>query len=85
MKCQTCKFNHICDGRIVKLVGEHCKRYKSVEQTNEEWLKSCTTEQLAELLYKFYCDGRNDELQRYVSINEKSFVEWLKECHNAKQ
>ena len=49
--------------------------------TEQEYLQTCSIEQLAEVLYKFYCDGRNDELQRYVSVNKKSFIEWLKQPH----
>jgi len=50
-------------------------------QTNEEWFCGLSTEEKAEVLYKFYCDGRNDELQVYVSINANSFKEWLKQPH----
>ncbi len=49
--------------------------------TEYEYLQTCSMEQLAEVLYRFYCDGRTDELQRYVSINKKSFIEWLKQPH----
>ena len=56
-----------------------------VEQTNEEWFDTLSTEEKAEVLYKFYCDGRNDELQVYVSINANSFKEWLKQPHHEKE
>lgn len=53
--------------------------------TEQEYLQTCSIEQLAEVLYRFYCDGRNDALQRYVSINKNSFVEWLKQPHRVKE
>ena len=48
-KCPKCKFYNICKGRINETV-ENCVRFKSTEQTNEEWLRSCTTEQLVSFL-----------------------------------
>ena len=39
MKCSSCKFNYICGGRIDESVGGYCKRYKSIEKTNEEYLR----------------------------------------------
>ena len=50
-------------------------------QTEQEYLQTCSIEELAEVLYRFYRDGRNDELQKYVSVNKKSFIEWLKQPH----
>ena len=35
--CPKCKFYRICGGRLNETV-ENCARFKSVEQTNEEWL-----------------------------------------------
>ena len=84
----SCKLSDKCDNVFacnvlrpeVELLG--CNFYKPKKpMNNEEWLRSMNTEQLAEVLYRFYRDGRNDELQRYVSINKKSFIEWLKQPH----
>lgn len=55
MKCPRCKFYNICKGRLNETV-ENCVRFKSVEQTNEEYLRSLNTEQLAEWI----ADKTND-------------------------
>ena len=85
MKCQTCKFNHICSGRIDESVGEHCKRYKSIVQTNEEWFCSLPTEKKAKLLRKnfdcFYCPIERKNCHGLIENCEKTIMEWLKEVH----
>ena len=80
IKCDDCKFVEGC----VDYGWDGCRKFTpkpSKEQTNEEWFDTLSTEEKAEVLYKFYCDGRNDELQVYVSINANSFKEWLKQPH----
>ena len=49
LKCKTCKFYHICQGRLNETVSE-CARYKSAEQTNEEWFCQLSTEKKAEVI-----------------------------------
>ena len=77
MKCPRCKFYNICKGRLNETV-ENCVRFKSVELTNEEYLRSCTTEQLAEALA--WIEDRG-ELPTVRKENVKAFEEWLKEIH----
>ena len=95
MKCPRCKFYNICKGRLNETV-ENCVRFKSVEQTNEEWLKQCTTEQLAKVLYNFFmartfchlcpeegvCDIGYE--CKYDSGEVEDFVEWLKQPYSPK-
>ena len=91
MKCPRCKFYNICKGRLNETV-ENCVRFKSVEQNNEEWLKSMNTEQLAE----FLADKCNEVVETVLSdascdigdidnddywYRQADFVEWLKEKH----
>lgn len=77
-KCPKCKFYNICKGRLNETV-ENCVRFKSAEQTNEEWLKSMNTEQLAEALA--WIEDRS-ELPTVRKENVKAFEEWLKQPHN---
>ena len=89
--CGKCKFYNICKGRLNETV-ENCVRFKSVEQTNEEWLKSMNTEQLAE----FLADKCNEVVETVLSdascdigdidnddywYRRADFVEWLKQPH----
>ena len=79
--CPKCKFYNICKGRINETV-ENCVRFKSVEQTNEEWLRSATFEELAGAIYEWYTLGytRGKNGKKLNSITE--VVEWLKEKHD---
>ena len=63
-----------------------CHGSGEVEMTNEEWLKQCTTEQLAEALLNIMA---NNEFTLYLLHTEKksvqemkdAVVEWLKQPH----
>ena len=79
MKCKHCDG----DGVIVDVEYGHAGKYgckycdgKGVVEplTNEEWLKSANTEQLAELLYDIRYDYQ-------VPWKNKGVVEWLKQPH----
>ena len=72
--CKTC-------GTICPFDDERTECDAYAPMTNENWFISLPTEEKAKVLYKFYCDGRNDELQVYVSINVNSFKEWLNQPH----
>lgn len=61
------------------------EKKRKANMTNEQWFCQLPTEEKAKVLYKFYCDGRNDELQVYVNINVNSFKEWLKQPHTDKE
>ena len=56
------------------------------EMTNEEWLRSCDTEQLAEFLYDIaYFDNWSDAIMNDSLINETAVEDaiekWLKQPH----
>ena len=70
MKCSICKFYNICKGRLNETV-ENCARFKSVEQTNEEWFDTLTTKGKAEVIAQLSSYGGNVE----------AILDWLKEKH----
>ena len=90
MKCYKCNGTGyydidndcpVCDG-----TGE-------VQKTNEEWLRQCTTEQLAEAIYylTWYYTELEDRLEKNVKNgrynddeNIKIVMEWLKQPHSPK-
>ena len=89
MKFPRCKFYNICKGRLNETV-ENCVRFKSVEQTNEEYLRSLNTEQLAEWIadkindtvYSMSIDAWAGDVDRDEYWQRKSeWVEWLKKPH----
>lgn len=88
--CLSCKKHTKCGRAIHETIG--CGYY--VPFTNEEWLKRCTTEQLAE----FLADKCNEVVETVLSdascdigdidnddywYRQADFVEWLKEKHDA--
>ena len=65
----------------VEAVAERCVAYKEDhEQTNEEWLRQCTTEQLAEFIRKQRDDWSDGWYSDWHPVSE--IVEWLKQPHN---
>jgi hypothetical protein len=89
MKCPKCKFYNICGGRLNETV-EDCVRFKSVELTNEEYLRSCNTEELAEFLNLIIRVGpyENEPKDFWEHVygrggenGAKSIVMWLKQPH----
>lgn len=70
MKCPKCKFYNICKDRLNEAVDE-CVRFKSIEQTNEEWFDTLSTEEKAEVLAQLSSYGGNVE----------AILDWLKEKH----
>lgn len=85
--CNTCEYLKFCARSGIEEVG--CDRYQKDTTTNEEWLKSCNTEQLAEFLLEFRFDNNvHNPLCNYLKRNfngtqklEMLVVEWLKQPH----
>ena len=93
MKCKYCNGTgeHINDANRMTTC-EFCGGKGEITLTNEEWLRSCTTEQLAE----FLADKCNEVVETVLSdascdigdidnddywYRQADFVEWLKEIH----
>jgi len=82
MKCPNCEEYDNC-----KLAWKDekdlafCTDYKQ-KQTNEEWLRSATFEEIAGAIYEWYTLGytRGKNGKKLNSITE--VVEWLKEKHD---
>jgi len=69
--CKTC-------GTICPFDDEHeeCEYYKPM--TNEDWLRSCNTEQLAEEIYECV-------MTHPWHISKEVILEWLKQPHHKKE
>lgn len=74
-KCPKCKFYNICKGRLNETV-ENCVRFKSTEQTNEEWLRNLSFNELARVLYCMIINGER------IRPDLAYIKQWLKEKHN---
>ena len=75
-RCQNCngKGFYSVDWKMVRC--EVCNGSGKKPQTNEEWLRSATTEQLAETLA--WIEDRG-ELPTVCKENVKAFEKWLKQ------
>ena len=93
MKCklsEKCEFGNLCKDatRHDSLTVLGCSSFKAKEpMTNEEWLRSCTTEQLAEWINNIVDDGiikawmiKNNCCGDYL----ESVKWWLKQPHSPK-
>jgi len=75
MLCDRCIHALNCPAKAEHGGAIRCSAYKPQEQTNEEWLRSATTEQLAECIIGVdYGADDND-------IKIAKLVEWLKQPH----
>lgn len=94
MKCTMCKFYNICKGRLNETV-ENCVRFKSVEQTNEEWLKGLSTKRMANFLSRVAnkCNDCGVDSLGDMDVkcpyncgfcNKNAVEEWLKKPHEVK-
>ena len=87
--CESCKHSGNCkhEWRYSKLVYG-CEKHEKVV-TNEEWIKSLNTEQLAGFIADI-CYGLQDDIWAnsedtscdYHQTDEAYWVEWLKEIHH---
>ena len=88
--CKKCGGSGWDDEHMIKCL--HCYGSGEVEQTNEEYLRSLNTEQLAEWFYTNFdtCDsGCSKCVIRYQCYKSGAkgtakdfFMEWLKEKHD---
>ena len=79
MKCPYCKgtgkSNMWINGGNVPCTA--CKGTGNMEVTNEQWIRLCTTEQLAKEIYECV-------MTHPWHISKEVFLEWLKQPHKEK-
>ena len=85
MKCPKCNgrgtVGYYDVDHFLDVECDRCNGSGEVEMTNEEWIKQCNTEQLAEILLAIYQDGIDDCKQEWWKDTKEDFVEWLKQPH----
>lgn len=96
MKCKMCGGAGVVQGQAPGLVSccPACDGKGFIEQTNEEWLRSATTEQLADFVVKAMILYDNSEMTVLEAIKNavkndvklsnyfmESLLEWLKQPH----
>lgn len=85
IKCDSCKFVDGC----VDYGWSECKKFTqkpSEPMTEQEYLQTCTTEQLADVFFEYRYINATPQQQLWLSANEDfvkgGIVEWLKQPHN---
>lgn len=73
MKCPRCGGS----GKYMREVGgyrpcEHCNGTGKIEVTNDEWRRTCSTEEFAKWIYDIRFDFQ-------IPWKNKEIVQWLKE------
>lgn len=90
MICDGCTHAECCPAKEEHGGAKRCSAFKPQEMTNEEYLKSIDTEQLAEELLAWWFDGANTYSQFGLfkwEIDEakEKITEWLKQPHTTKE
>ena len=93
MKCPKCNGTGIDDDRLICYecggTGEYepfdtdveLDKLYPTEQTNEEWLRSATFEEMAGTLYEWYSQGHIEGKVGKQLSSVTRVVEWLKQPH----
>lgn len=70
---------------FVDVECDRCHGSGEVPMTNEEYLKSCTTEQLADVFYMVFHNHADRVLNafwdKHKDVFKKDMMEWLKQPH----
>lgn len=76
MKCFACDGTGMCHDEEMRFDCPVCHGTGEYFPTNEEWLRSCSTEELAEQISNFTVWGYNGE-----TLSTKEAMEWLRRKH----
>ena len=84
MKCPKCSGAGYIYNNLVGYLEDCsvCHGTGEVEQTNEEWLRSATFEEMAGAIYEWYSQGHIEGKVGKQLSSVTRVVEWLKEKHN---
>jgi len=82
MKCDKCKHTLNCPAKEEHGGAIRCSAFKPQEMTNEDWLRSASTEELAEWIYQLSVMDRINQPWYFTPIRgSQKIVEWLKQPH----
>ena len=77
--CETCDYAKYCGAvEIMKKCDRHNKK---VEQTNEEFLRSASANDMARCIATKLCELAKREYGIYDVVDYATIFEWLKEVH----
>lgn len=82
VECEKCGY-HSMGSTDPQKAQEMFLKEMGMHYTNEAWIKQCTTEQLAEILFRI-CERATWDYNVKIMVGEKKkelIVEWLKQPH----
>ena len=79
MICPSCHGSGWDDENMIKCL--RCLGSGKVNMTNEDYIKSCTTKQLADVLFKIWENGYNSTTDIHTPFSFLFGEKWLKEEH----
>lgn len=89
MKCKHCDGVGFFENGASQFKCVYCDGTGEVEQTEQEYIQTCNTEQLAEWLQEHMdcsnCDCNKDICYQGYDCCKLAFVEWLKQPHTDKE
>ena len=72
--CESCEYAQYCGATEIM---RKCERHnKKVEQTNEEYMQTCSSDELANTIFRLIVHGT------VIRPDREYIKKWLKEKHN---
>ena len=88
-QCVDCEHRDYCNKRNKGGVVQCINYNKGKAMTEQEWLQTCTTEQLADVFFEYRYTYATPRQKLWMSASEecikKDIVEWLKQPHTIKE
>ena len=82
-ECNGCEYKCSLSHIAICTLGSPCPNQRSTPMTEQEYLQTCTTEQLADVFFEYRYINATPQQQLWLSANEDfvkgGIVEWLKQ------
>ena len=86
-ECNGCEYQCNLSHIDICTLGSPCPRQRSTPMTEQEYIQTCNTEQLADVLFEYRYVNATPRQKLWMSASEKciktDIVEWLKQPHNS--
>lgn len=84
-ECNGCEYQCNLSHIDICTLGSPCPHQRSTPMTEQEYLQTCTTEQLADVFFDYRYVNATPRQQLWLSANEDfvkgGIMEWLKRPH----
>ena len=84
-ECNGCEYQCNLSHIDICTLGSPCPHQRSTPMTEQEYIQTCNTEQLADVFFDYRYINATPQQQLWLSANEDfvkcGIVEWLKQPH----